>query len=45
MTSYKCFKCEKKINAEDLKKRFLCPHCGNKIFYKPRTKTKNIKAV
>ncbi|MBL7058957.1 DNA-directed RNA polymerase subunit P [Candidatus Pacearchaeota archaeon] len=44
MVSYKCFKCEKKISHNTLDKRFVCPHCGSKIFYKPRTKVKKIKA-
>ncbi len=44
MTAYKCFKCEKKITTTNLSKRFVCPHCGSKIFYKPRTKVKKIKA-
>ncbi|GBE19997.1 DNA-directed RNA polymerase subunit P [archaeon BMS3Abin17] len=45
MIQYKCFKCGKKINANVLENRFLCPYCGSKIFYKPRTKVKKIKAV
>lgn len=45
MPVYKCFKCGKKIKDTDLSKRFVCPYCGNKIFYKPRTKVKRIKAV
>jgi len=43
MINYKCFKCEKKINVTSLEKRFVCPYCGSKIFYKPRTKVKKIK--
>jgi DNA-directed RNA polymerase subunit RPC12/RpoP len=45
MVTYKCFKCEKKITSEELDKRFLCPHCGSKIFYKPRTQNKILKAI
>lgn len=45
MVSYKCFKCEKKITSAALDKRFVCPSCGSKIFYKPRDKVKKIKAV
>jgi len=45
MATYKCFKCEKKITASALEKRFVCPNCGSKIFYKPRTKVKKVKAV
>ncbi|MFH1608212.1 MAG: DNA-directed RNA polymerase subunit P [archaeon] len=42
MTTYKCFKCEKKIKNTDLDKRFVCPNCGSKIFHKPRTKVKKV---
>lgn len=42
--AYKCFNCEKKIDSKDLKKRFVCPHCGFKIFFKPRTQVKVVKA-
>ncbi|NMB66826.1 DNA-directed RNA polymerase subunit P [Candidatus Woesearchaeota archaeon] len=44
MVVYKCFKCGKKINTNDLDKRFVCPYCGSKIFYKPRTVIKKLKA-
>jgi len=43
--TYKCFNCEKKIESQDLKKRFVCPHCGSKIFFKPRTQVKTVKAI
>ncbi len=45
MTKYKCFKCEAEIDSADLDKRFVCPKCGSKIFYKPRTKVKLVKAI
>ena len=45
MTTYKCFKCGKKIPEANLDKRFVCTGCGAKIFYKPRTKVKKIKAI
>lgn len=45
MPTYKCFKCEKKTTSNTLEKRFVCTHCGSKIFYKPRTKVKKIKAI
>jgi DNA-directed RNA polymerase subunit RPC12/RpoP len=45
MSIYKCFQCVKKIKSEDLKKRFLCPDCGSRIFFKPRTKLKTVKAI
>ena len=44
MAEYKCFKCGKEIKSEDLEKRFKCPHCDSKIFFKPRTKVKTVKA-
>ena len=45
MATYKCFKCGKKITNKALEKRFLCPHCGAKIFYKPRNTNVKIKAI
>jgi len=45
MVTYKCFNCGKKIKKKDLDKRFVCPNCGGKIFFKSRTKVKKIKAV
>src|SRR3989339_824420 len=42
MTEYKCFECRKKIQSEELSKRFVCPQCGSKIFFKPRTKDKKM---
>ena len=44
MTVYKCFKCGKKITASALEKRFMCPNCRYKIFYKPRKAVVKIKA-
>ncbi|MEM4330392.1 MAG: DNA-directed RNA polymerase subunit P [Candidatus Pacearchaeota archaeon] len=43
MVSYKCLQCGKKITSEELEKRFTCPECGSKIFFKPRTKPKRVK--
>jgi len=45
MATYKCFKCGKKLTSAQLEKRFLCPFCGSKIFYKPRKYLAKIKAV
>lgn len=45
MAQYKCFHCGKKIKSADLEKRFVCPDCGSKIFFKPRTKMKTVKAA
>lgn len=44
MVTYKCFRCGNKVKKEELGKRFVCSSCGNKIFYKPRTKTRKVKA-
>lgn len=43
MAEYKCFKCGQQIENKDLKKRFVCPNCGSKIFFKPRKKVKEVK--
>jgi len=45
MATYKCFKCGKKITNSALEKRFLCPYCRSKIFYKPRKHVVKIKAI
>ncbi|MAG38359.1 DNA-directed RNA polymerase subunit P [Candidatus Pacearchaeota archaeon] len=45
MAQYKCFKCEKAISSKQLDKRFVCPHCGSKIFYKPRTQIVKLEAI
>jgi DNA-directed RNA polymerase subunit RPC12/RpoP len=45
MAQYKCFKCGKKITNTNLDKRFVCPGCGSKIFYKPRTVSRKLKAI
>jgi len=44
MAKYKCFKCKNEIESEALEKRFKCPQCDSKIFFKPRTKVKIVKA-
>ena len=43
MVTYKCIKCENEVKEEELDKRFVCPECGSKIFFKPRKKVKNLK--
>ena len=43
MVKYKCFKCGKQVSHTGLQKRFVCPNCGSKIFFKPRTKVKKVK--
>lgn len=45
MATYKCFKCGKKTKSEEIEKRFVCTECGSKIFFKPRTKVRKLKAV
>ncbi|MEK6933443.1 MAG: DNA-directed RNA polymerase subunit P [Nanoarchaeota archaeon] len=45
MAQYKCFHCGKPISSKVLEKRFVCPTCGSKIFYKPRLQIVKIKAV
>jgi DNA-directed RNA polymerase subunit RPC12/RpoP len=45
MAQYKCFHCGKAITSKILEKRFVCPNCGSKIFYKPRTHIVKLKAV
>ncbi len=44
MAIYKCFKCGKQISHKSLEKRFVCPACGSKMFYKPRKHITKIKA-
>ncbi|MDO8623398.1 MAG: DNA-directed RNA polymerase subunit P [archaeon] len=45
MTTYKCFKCGKKTTNKAIEKRFVCPSCGSKIFYKPRTHVRKLNAI
>lgn len=45
MAQYKCFKCEKSISSKVLEKRFICPNCGSKIFYKPKNLVVKLKAI
>ena len=45
MAQYKCFECGKAISSKVLEKRFVCPNCGSKIFYKPRNKAVKVKAI
>ncbi|MFA5992181.1 MAG: DNA-directed RNA polymerase subunit P [Candidatus Pacearchaeota archaeon] len=44
MADYKCFKCGKEISSKKLDKRFTCPYCNSKIFYKPRSIVARVKA-
>jgi len=45
MVTYKCFQCGAKVTNASLEKRFVCPNCGSRIFYKPRSKMKTVKAI
>jgi DNA-directed RNA polymerase subunit RPC12/RpoP len=45
MALYKCFNCGKQISHKTLEKRFVCPACGSKIFYKPRKHITKVKAA
>jgi len=45
MAAYKCFFCGKKVSHKTLEKNFICPNCGGRIFFKPRTKIKKVKAI
>ena len=44
MATYKCFNCGKQVTHKSLEKRFTCPVCGSKIFFKPRKSIAKIKA-
>ncbi|MBT3940724.1 DNA-directed RNA polymerase subunit P [Candidatus Woesearchaeota archaeon] len=42
---YKCFKCQREINAENLARRVICPFCGSRIISKARPSViKKVKA-
>ncbi len=43
MVSYKCLDCGEKIKDDIIQKRFICPKCGSRIFFKPRNKPKIVK--
>jgi DNA-directed RNA polymerase subunit RPC12/RpoP len=45
MVNYKCFSCGKELTEKSLEKRFVCPYCNSKIFYKPRKVMTKVKAV
>lgn len=45
MVSYKCFQCGKTLTEKSLEKRFQCPYCNSKIFYKPRKIITKVKAL
>lgn len=45
MATYKCFNCGKTVSDKNLEKRFICPYCNSKIFYKPRKVITKVKAI
>ena len=45
MVTYKCFHCGKSLGDKAIEKRFQCPHCNSKIFYKPRKVITKVKAL
>ncbi|MGM5485247.1 MAG: DNA-directed RNA polymerase subunit P [Nanobdellota archaeon] len=44
MVEYTCFKCNRKVESDFLRKKVRCPYCGSKILFKSRTATTRIKA-
>lgn len=36
---YKCLKCEKEIEFDQIKEKIRCPYCGYKVILKKRPKT------
>ena len=38
-------KCGKQVSSKALEKRFACPSCNSRIFYKPRKHLTKVKAV
>ncbi len=45
MTTYKCFKCDKKVSKDYLRKNIRCPYCGSKMLFKPRSAKTVVKAI
>ncbi|MFH0831851.1 MAG: DNA-directed RNA polymerase subunit P [archaeon] len=45
MANYKCFFCGKQLSSKNLEKRFVCPNCNGRVFFKPREAVKRVKAV
>ncbi len=44
MAEYKCFKCDKTVSPDYLRKKVRCPYCGSRVLYKPRGVTTKVKA-
>ncbi|PIU76138.1 DNA-directed RNA polymerase subunit P [Candidatus Pacearchaeota archaeon CG06_land_8_20_14_3_00_35_12] len=45
MAIYKCFFCGKQLSQKVLQTRFVCPHCGSRIFFKPRKEPTKVRAI
>jgi DNA-directed RNA polymerase subunit RPC12/RpoP len=42
---YKCFECQKEIDAKSIERRIICPYCGSRIIAKERPPViKKVKA-
>ena len=45
MITYKCFFCGKQVPAKTTKGKIVCSNCNSRVFFKPRTAVKKVKAV
>ena len=45
MVTYKCFFCGKQSSAKTTKGKLVCQYCGSRVFFKPRTTVKKVKAT
>ena len=45
MVIYKCFKCDKKVGKEYLRKSIRCPYCGSKMLFKPKSAKTVVQAI
>lgn len=46
MTNYKCFFCGKQLAPKmSVKGKLVCQYCGSRVFFKPRTSIKKVKAI
>jgi len=42
---YRCFGCQKEIDAKSIERRVICPYCGSRIISKARPNViKKVKA-
>jgi|APSaa5957512622_1039677.scaffolds.fasta_scaffold01867_19 DNA-directed RNA polymerase subunit RPC12/RpoP len=43
--AYKCFNCQREIDAKNVERRVICPYCGSRIISKSRPPViKKVKA-